>query len=210
MITEEICDLGECDHSPLYPPRNKHTGEIVFTEKWKEWMSKRGNLIDDDGSSNFMLQTVIGYMAGTQLVQRHATVAASVIKWFGTNCGLAFIDEAKRLEASMSHGHGFLAAWAIDNRRESWLNSGIRTLEHILATDEDRHNGQVRYKPDLSADDCEVAERVVYWLSTEKGKQFLAECETEIKKRATAEKIAECVTRNDYRMLKFYLKDIPD
>lgn len=203
---EYLCDLGECDHSPLRPPRDLMP-ETVFTEMWLALMAQETNLVNDEIGSNRMLRYVIGYIA-SPILQRHATVAATFIQWLGTNCGASFLREARGAEAATSHGMGYLAAWAQYNRRESWLSNGFRAIEHLLGTDEDRRNGVLVRKPDLSSDDYEIIERVVLWLSTDSGMKFIKQCEDEIAVRRAAENVADAMQRKDYKAAIRYLREV--
>lgn len=189
MTEEFLMDLGECDHRPLHPPRDGVIGEHVFAERWQKFMGSYAG-VDDDGESNYRLRSILSSLPA-YVTQRHATVAATFITWLGTNCGRAFLEEGRRLEEnakSPGYGAGYDRAWAEHNARHSWLNSGFRTVEHLLATKEDRcpQSGRLIYRPDLTTDDYEVCELVARWLGTKEGKEFVDACNADIRERMDA------------------------
>lgn len=205
-MSELLCDLGQCDHSPIRPPRESHHGEQVFSEKWAELMQRMPGMYDDY-STNVILQQILH--AGDSLTQRMATVAASFVVWLGTNCGRGFIDTARRrAKEGMMREQAFIAEWAIENHRHTWMNSGFRVIEYILATPDCMINGQLKYCPDYSADDCEVIEKVAYWLGSSDGEAFIASCEKEISERLMAESIGEAVARRDFKTAKAILSRV--
>lgn len=179
-------DLPPLTHKPMRPPRDGHIGEYVFAEKWEELMNR------DDGEypSSINLHRIL-YPMPVKLDQRHATVAASMICWLGTNVGLSFLRAAQRLEDA-GFRNSFVSAWAVENRRIYSVNNNVRTAEHLLATED--HYGTrwpwgdyaIIRLPELSADDYEVLEHVAHWLGTDDGKRFCEECEAEIKIREDA------------------------
>lgn len=203
-MTELLCDLGECDHSPIYPPRADHHGEQVFAEKWAELMAREGG-IHDDYYSNVELQSIL--CAGDGLTQRMASVAATFIQWLGTSCGRGYIDQARRRPA-MNKAEAYVAEWAVENYRQAAINSGFRVIEHILAPADARSNGGLRYRPELSVDDHETVEHVVYWLGTTQGAAFVIACEAEIAERLLAEDIGRAVGRRDFRHAKLLLSSV--
>ena len=200
-MTELICDLGQCDHSPMSPPRKDHHGEEVFTAKWADLMAREGGVYESY-YSNVELQSMLH--AGDYLTQRMATVAATFVQWLGTSCGRGFIEQARRRPA-MNRADAFVAEWAVENYRHSSVNSGYRAIEHILAPQEDRANGSLHSRPELSVDDYETVEHVVYWLGTEQGSAFVVDAEKEIAERLLAEDIGRAVGRRDFRHAKLLL-----
>ena len=75
-----ICDIGECDHSPLNPPRASHHGEQVFAERWADMMTQQAAFDDE---SNAMLRSILK-ISPVEMTQRLATVSASFVNWRGT------------------------------------------------------------------------------------------------------------------------------
>lgn len=203
-MTALLCDLGECSHTPMYPPRAEHHGEQVFAEKWAELMAKEGGIYADY-FSNVELQSILH--AGDYLTQRMATVAATFVQWLGTSCGRGFIEQARR-RPSLNQADAFVAEWAIENYRHAAVNSGYRAIEHILALPEDRANGSLRCRPELSVDDYETVEHVVYWLGIAQGSAFILSCEKEIAERMLAEDISLAVGRRDFRHAKLLLSKV--
>lgn len=101
-------------------------------------------------------------------VDEHVTrIVASFMCWLGTNCGQSFLNSARQLTKQFnSMDRGYYIAWALENRRESSVNSGVRTLEGI-----------VQQKCELTAADYEIIEYAVHWLSTIDGQYYLKEAE---------------------------------
>lgn len=168
-------------HTPIIPPRPGHIGERVFADVWCRLM----NSVPDDPDDNLPFVEIVGRPR-----LRRCKVAASFVKWLGTNCGLSLLHDCRRMaekmQASIYHGSAdaYLAAWAIENRRHTATNSGTRLLESIMSKGGTFvHWGITSLVPDtsLSADDYETVEDVVWWLGTEPGKAFVEQCEATIK-----------------------------
>lgn len=170
-------------HDPIRPVRPEVLGELVFVEQWKKLMSSKPERLDEDDDRTW-LEVILRDM-GVEVTQRHATVAASVVCWFGTNCGASFLMTGKQAAALNTRRApmAWIGAWAQENHRILGVSGGYRTLEHILADDSDRTTqGLVGLwrTPDLSADDFEVAEHLCAWLGSFEGEQFLGRCEQRI------------------------------
>lgn len=174
-------------HEPSLPVRQDVIGEVVFVEAWQRLMDVPVEFpLDVDCDT--MLDDVLSHYPYS-VGQREATVCASIICWLGTNCGLGFLHECKKLAEmfpSYRREHAYLAAWTIENSRSPGVNSGVRTLEHILSDTIGRTGvlgnlGRIPASP--SADDYECAECLIKWLSTTKGQDFLKYCEMEIQLR---------------------------
>ena len=203
-LDDEPVELVEFDHSPITAPRSDHHGEQVFAALWQALMAR------EPGEwaytmANHMLCAVLRWR-DDEVTQRSASVAATFVKWLGTACGASFLLDCERLAAQHpGSGHGYLMAWAVENERKSWLNSGFRAIEHILALPENRTTGALstlRTAPALSVDDYEVIEAVVFWLSGTEGLEFVAQCKEELAHRKMAEDVAAAIARRDYGMLK--------
>lgn len=67
----------------------------------------------------------------------------------------------------------FVDQWRKRNKREPWLNHGIRSLEWIAAKEPDRW----RY---VSQDEADIVTAVIQWLGTNCGSAFLREAERQI------------------------------
>jgi hypothetical protein len=193
MIHEDLpeqLELLAFDHKPMRPPRQDVLGEVVFSEHWERLMAEEGPPMDD--CDEYAFRSLMSAFP-RKLTQRHATVAATFVNWLGTNCGAAFLSEARRMEqAGGGWGRGFVAAWAVQNMRQSSINWGCRTIEMLLAPDDHWNrstfagSGLLKL-PELYADDYEVIEHVVRWLGNE-GLRFLSTCEREITRRLAAER----------------------
>jgi hypothetical protein len=181
-------------HDPILPVRNDVIGEVVMVEKWQAHMAKVNPTWEYDFDSHVcMLDIMLGYEAD----QRSATVAASFIRWLGTNCGRAFLCEAARLRDSVADDC-VLVAWARGNKREH----GRRLIEHILKTSRNdlrlahmlNVHGNVAMPPVLTIRDYEVIELIAEALGSDMGRRFLEDCEAEIQRRVKNERI-ECRAR---------------
>lgn len=207
MSEEEFETLPEFTHEPLTAPRKGHHGEQVFAELWALLMAMPTQY--GLGHANDMLCAVLRWRYD-EVTQRAATVAATFVKWLGTNCGAGFIEAAGRMAVAHPGGdRGYIMEWAHENQRKSWMNSGFRCIEHVLAPDELLgRDGQLSARPELSADDYEVVEAVVSWLADSDGLDFVERCKAELAKRLLADQVAAAVANNDYGRLKFLLRDI--
>ena len=167
-------------HEPMRPARDL-PGEQVFYREWKRLMNKDLGIYDDET----MIERVLATLP-VAANERHSRVLASVVTWLGTNCGNAFLHEAKRLGASATRvQYPYLAQWAMENARFSWLSGGRRTLEHCMATEfQPSYSGLATMETvrptDLSADDYEVVEHLMVWLGDRDGQSFLTRCEREV------------------------------
>lgn len=111
-------------HVPVNLPRAGFPAERIYLELWREYL--RGN--------HDALREIFGDLC-QPLDQRGARVAASFMVWMGCNSGRSFTHEAERLTQSgafATREHAFLAAWAVENRRIRWLNSGVILTEAML------------------------------------------------------------------------------
>lgn len=183
-----LFDLGPLQHQPMRPPRPNHVGEEVFASAWETLMaSPVDHWGDPDGSGapNSRLAMILHHLP-ERLIQRHATVAASLVTWFCTNCGGSFIQLARSYASTCKLTDPWLCAWADENKRRNWLNSGFRTLEHCLAPEDHMGKGGLARIPELSAMDFEVAEHVVSWFGAH-GAEFLGRCQEKIAARQAEE-----------------------
>lgn len=180
---EYLHALGELSHKPLHGPRESHVGENVYAF---EWEVMHASVRRDNDPPNVLLASML-YAMQRRITQRHASVAASFITWLGTNCGMAYLNAAKRLRDCASYSlmprEAYLAAWAIDNQRSLQVNHGGRLIESILAPAD--HFGRdlftglwgLRRMPDLSIEDHETVEHVASWLGTPRAQEFIARCD---------------------------------
>lgn len=168
-------------HTPLRPVRDL-VPEQVFAREWKALMGKYVDIEDDVTMFDRVLRNY-----PFKATERHSRVLASVVTWFGTNCGNSFLLEAERLRKETDAKfvrHPYLMQWALENVRESWSNGGVRTLEHCVATKFERSHFGLGYLmpprgPTPSADDYEVVEHLMLWLGTRDGQDFLTLCARE-------------------------------
>ena len=167
------------DHTPIRPVRQDVIGEVVFMDAWLELMAAEPSDPDVE-TPNGMLNAVLAPLMATELNQRHATVAASVIRWLGTNNGQGFLHFAQEMAIKLNNaGNGFTAAWAIENRRESWKGF-VRTVDQVLRPELHIRSAGQDEPERLSADDCETAEAVIVWLAEGEGERFLKRCQERV------------------------------
>lgn len=176
-------------HEPMMPARKGHDGEQVYSSMWRAMMVEVWEEDSFDGEDSTPIETILGYMP-VKLTQRHATVAATVICWLGCNMGNALMHRARREIAAgrWDADVAYLLAWTLDNKRTPYVNSGVRSIEYMLALPEDRNDrtsfldSGLTKLPDLSAADLEVVEHVMRWLPSKRGQQFIRLCEREIER----------------------------
>lgn len=166
-----LWELPQFDAIPARKPREGVLSEHIFAARWAALMAK------DDGISapNQELSYILHRMR-QPISQRAATVAASVVCWYGTPIGRAFLDQAEVLaKVLLSRQDAYLAAWSIQNFRR---NPTARTIEHCLGPEEGR-----KEIPQATPYDIEVADHVAYWMGSEDGQKFLRGCREEIAHR---------------------------
>ena len=177
-------ELLPLSHNPAMPVRNDVIGEVVFVEAWQRFMASPSPFYFEDEQTR--LDGVLSQYGG-RAGQREATVCASVICWFGTNCGRAFLGEARKFREkcpNLQAEDAYLSAWSIENKRASCINSNMRTLEHCLSTTTVPASlGSRRIPAELSADDYECADCLARWLGSDDGQKFLGYCDAEIQRR---------------------------
>ena len=87
--------LFPLQHISTYPERRQHgVAEEVYASEWA-----RQNAIEPWlNHGQCLLELILSRPGKTwgDLTQRDAQVAASVVQWLGTNCGLGFIKECER------------------------------------------------------------------------------------------------------------------
>lgn len=176
------------DHTPVRPAREGCLGEQVFLKNWQELLALDNGYHPDFDGPNGMFMHVVS-PGDAKLTQRHATVAASLLRWLGTNNGLAFLQSADLMcEVVGDREEGYICEWALENRRSQTTNSGIRVLEAVMMA-----QGAVK-PPKLSADDCETMEQVLMWLASShsvyvvSGQDFLKKCRADIEAGLRAER----------------------
>lgn len=170
---EYLYDLFPLDHSPMRPyPRNGMYHEEIFASMWKAFMTREAR-IDQPSEQNFA--DVLNHF-GYRIEQRYATVVASVVCWFGTNCGGAFLKESEELGKCLSPSrfqYRYLMNWSTENMRLSYLNHGVRPIENCTG-----HSGEPF---ELTAADYEAVECLMCWLGSDEGQMFLTLCDQECK-----------------------------
>lgn len=151
-------------HVPLQSTRSSVPREGLFLALWQQFAIQR----PDEWA--FIFRT------NGPTRQRAACVAASFMVFMGCNGGRDFTDRAARLAKSgafSSTEDAYLAAWAIDNKRLAFINSGLRTIEYMLArqhpiTTAHAHVARVDWTlvPDVTQEDVDIVESMVAWWGT--------------------------------------------
>jgi hypothetical protein len=157
-------------HTPFRPAR-KDLAEICFLTQWKALNEESPRLL-------------AGILGRTRSDVRSARVAASLITWIGSNAGASFIEMAKaRIEDFSFAEPAYLATWALVNRRQAHVNSGVRAIEIILSPENLFESANSHYWAQkrasnlaISLADIDVIESMVSWLSTSHGDAFVSAC----------------------------------
>ena len=180
---EQVIAPIELIHRPIRRPRTTFTGECMFAASWMRLMASP--LVESDrysGGFANKLESILT-LYPHEITQRTASIAASFISWLGTNNGMCFLLSARKMGETLGNmEHGYVAAWAIENRRSQGINCGVRTIEAVLA-EEDRGEDLFGYRPNipiLSAAEVEVVDILVGWIGCEEGRAFVSNCEAEI------------------------------
>ena len=151
-------------HVPLKPPRASVPSEGLFLALWQQFVEQRPE--------------EWGYIMRTTgpIRQRAASVAASFIVFMGCNGGKSFTFRAEQLADSGAFTYpedAYLAAWAIENKRIHSVNSGLRTVEYMLARQHPITTGgaltrRIDWKlvPNVTQEDADIVESMVAWWSS--------------------------------------------
>lgn len=149
---------GRIKHDPLHPPRPCTPGEGIYLQLWREWAEANPG----EWEAIFCTNDRVG--------QRAASVAASFMVFMGCNGGYCFTREAEALaERTAWKERAFLQAWAADNARHDGINSGLRTIEYMLAAEYpiEAKTGGTRVNwakvPAITMHDIDVVESMVRW-----------------------------------------------
>ncbi len=173
--------LGDIAHRPMIPPRPGVTGEEVFAARWEAENRAPGRF-------NAILDRPDHWTT-----QRHATLAATIVTWLGTNVGAGFLYQAERLARTMIRADAYVAQWTLENRRQVLVGSGWRRIEQMLMTPDQQQarqrdgvqrGGAIRVRTNIR--DFEVAEQLMAWLGSNEGQRFIAAAHLEIDQRDAA------------------------
>jgi len=149
-------------HIPFQPPRQSVPREGMFLTLWQQFADQRPD------------EWIAIFRTNGPVRQRAACVAASFMVFMGCNGGRCFTDSADRLARSgafTSAEDAFLAAWAIHNKRLGYINSGLRTIEYMLAHNHPITTGPIArvdwgLVPNVSQEDVDIVESMVMWWGT--------------------------------------------
>ncbi len=170
-------------HEPEVAPRKDVVGERVFAAFWRKEMHAQYDLWGQGSEIdrvNPRLRGVLGSFP-YELRQMDATLAASMVKWLGTNVGRCFIERALK-DASEEAA---LKAWAVENVGRPGLNFGRTPLDAVLMTEADIAadsgrgllHAMFREVPDRkSMRSADLANRLALWLGSTQGRGFVKKC----------------------------------
>lgn len=181
----EQLELLPLEHKPIERPRPGHDGEAVYASIWEATMLDAR--VDGWGDEHCPIEDVLPGSFGKP-TQRDAAILATIACWLGTNIGSALLEVAAReRDGGRWDGHrAYLFAWACENTRRDCVNSGIRTVEYLLALPEQRRPERsimdtgLKEVPELSARDLEAIDHLMLWLATGDGQRFLHRCEARL------------------------------
>lgn len=150
-------------HIPLCPPRPGTPGEGIYLDLWREFATARPR------------EWAAIFCTNGPVRQRAASVAASFMVFMGCNGGQGFTWQAERLAESGAFPYregAFLAAWALQNKRERGVNSGLRLSEYMLAREypikASTSGARVSWSlvPNITQEDNDILESMVAWWCT--------------------------------------------
>jgi hypothetical protein len=132
-----------------------------------------------DVIASYAVDTYRGYAEGLHGIihqrpkQSHASIAAALVTWFGTNCGRPFFQRLTRCKTETEACEHF----ARESARFFGINHGVRLIEHLCAKEYpskssvDWHNyGPIYGRPTF--EDFETLEWICRWLVAEPGKLY--------------------------------------
>jgi hypothetical protein len=170
-------------HQPTRPVHPRDVGEMTYLSQWQAF--NRASRLSPAGCVQFLRTLVHDHVpfARKMVTEREATVAASFVKWLGTNNGQAFVMQFKALclevEGELERQAVCLGFWREENRTRP---RSPRLIQFILARDED-YDEKARLEQPVYYEehDEQVIISVVRWLCTNEGLKFIDECERLIK-----------------------------
>lgn len=181
--------MSNISHAPSRPVRPDVIGEVVFMD---EWQKLAGRMVLDQNHViiPFLLNVLrqIVYTSRKQVTQREAMVAASFIKWLGTNCGNCFLEGlliARKQAPLMGEREACAERWARENIIDQ--RTGLRCIQILLANEKGYVPGilpglsHVGRHVSYSAHDVDVVECVACWLGSDGGLAFVERCKARIK-----------------------------
>lgn len=93
-------EFGRCNRGFMYCRVHDNPREAAFAQVWEDeckerkWINYGYGLIQDlffTGNRNFIFPQVICHH---EVTDSERFVAATVVQWLGTNCGMSFLEEA--------------------------------------------------------------------------------------------------------------------
>lgn len=153
------------DHTPMLPVREL-LGEQVFAKAWSKLLSTPVS----EHTASMLDQILEAFSWHYTVGPPDAKVLASVVTWFGTRCGVVFLESANKNSEANDR---YLREWTVKNRAVPWVNQGQRPLESILYGQGSETRVTLR--------ELEAVECLMRWLgSSPDAAEFMADCEAEI------------------------------
>ncbi|WP_408601551.1 hypothetical protein [Pseudomonas sp. PLMAX] len=187
MLPDNHPSFTAFDHTPVRPARDGCIGEQIYLKNWISLITEDNGYHPDYDGPNGLLRSIVDPADGI-ITQRHATVAASMLRWLGTNNGRGLLQKAEHFAQKLGNRpDGFVAAWAIECRRSNSVNSGLNGPDHVMMP------AGSRIPEKLSADDLEVMASIMEWISADtvtrvcNGGSFLRKCEADVLEAVRAE-----------------------
>lgn len=107
-------ELFEPEHVTFHEARLQHSpSERIYLEHWRA-LNKRSPGVNHGFTYIEHILCPAGLWPGP-VSRRDAAVAASVVQWLGTNCGMAFLMEAERAvnQQRIADGHALRTVWPL-------------------------------------------------------------------------------------------------
>lgn len=157
-------------------PRKGHLDEAVFAQVWFEannpsWLEDARHGLTDHSTPMQAIERELPFF----VTQEHATLAATLITWLGTNCGRAMLEQAERFAlptSGMTPRDAYVAAFAVENVRSRGVNSGLTLLDFLVSACQGAERPAYGY---VTAEHQEVAEQVMAWLGW-RGRASIVAC----------------------------------
>lgn len=121
-------ELFDPRHVSLHPDRLSRDPERIYAEHWRT-RNARHPAVNSGFTALEWILCPTGWWPPRPVSQRDAVVAASVVQWFGTNCGLAFIEDCER---EVQQAGAQRSAWSRSGRVDRTLDDQ-RQAEMIAA-----------------------------------------------------------------------------
>lgn len=167
MSQQELVSL---EPVPFAQPRAGVPGESIYLQLWRDYLAVAPG----------RLESILRNMP-FQPNQRDASICASFMVFMGCNGGrgLHVSAEALMKRCQLRAHDAFMLAWAKENERVLGVNSGVRTIEFMLASEYPiaqretiGHRIDWQKVPDITIRDVDVVECMVAWWASREGAEM--------------------------------------